>query len=288
MSINDKICTWFKEKGYSGALNNMLSSYLKDQGYSGSLSDMLGKVEGYKSFVNSLTSSSIQDLVNEGIAFDLLDESKMYKDREGTQLASEEGDTVLRINSEVEGSYLVDNEGTGAVLTKVNGKLVLSFNDSLFELVGYSARLAQPIIAHGTMNVTSETNILYWYNKEGTGYSPRKWGVILRPSQYRTFYNDGNITVVGVPEWQSYHDVYWNRPEGEITIDGVKNEMGGSSAELDETYDPSDGGFRLGGYPGNTSESLNGVVTYFILTSQPLDEKALREFTNKHKAKVIA
>lgn len=220
-------------------------------------------------------------LKGDGAAFNLLDMTRMYKDVEGKIPAGEVGDTVRRVNSYVDDIYLYDREGNGAVIESYNGLPVLRFGGTLFEIAGFDPSVPQPVIAHAT--VKGRDACLYWYNREGTGYGPRKWGVIVRNGQYRTFHNNGSIDVMRVDEWDTYHDVYLNRVGNEIALDGSTESYPNTR---DEVYDPSDNGFRLGGYGGTTSESFRGIVTYFVISGDSLDDMTLRTFADKHRERL--
>lgn len=223
-------------------------------------------------------------LKGDGAAFDLLDMTRMYKDVDGKEPAGRIGDVVRRVNSYVEGIYLEYTEGDYATIASYNGVPVLYLDNTLFKIRGYNTKIPLPIVAHGTVNMSSGT--LYWYNRAGSSYAPRKWGVIVRDGQYRTFHNDGNITVISVPEWNTYHDIYWNRPSAKITVDGDKRDFPSRSALENERYADDDTGFSLGTYTGATEDGVTGILTYFILTKDPLDEITLRTFADKHRERL--
>lgn len=213
-----------------------------------------------------------------GASFDLLDMSKMFQDVEGQIPVTNFGDSVRRIESNTPGIYLVDN-GNPAVVTTYNGKPAIRLSSNKFRLQGLSPRYARPVVAHGTVDVTSENSIVYWYTRAAGAYAGRKWGAFVREGQYRLFRNNGIIDPINNPEWRSYKDVYLNRVGNYVMIDQEMHDYNSN----DETYSDSDLGFCLGGYPYNNTDSLTGIVTYFIISDSELNEDSLQSIVNHHR-----
>lgn len=218
-------------------------------------------------------------LSGNGAAFDLLDFRRMYRDAAGEQPVTAYGDTVARIDSHDGSSRLVTDGPSLATVRNLNGYPALKFGSSRYRIEGFNPAVTRPAIAHGTHGASSATEVLYWYNNSGTGYGGRKWGVLIRPSQYRMFYRDSNINVYGVDSWAPYHAVYLNRPGDVVSVDGVASTYSLGS----ETYGETDLGFRLGGYPGNNTEMFTGYLTHFVISGSSLDAEALDAMAARHR-----